>query len=369
LATFFFFAGIILVTALYFTRAKKDKAGKNWIQFFTKGKEAGFSIRELEQIRRLSKDCKIEDPVSIFTSQKQLEICIRSVVNSVRMSGESEDPAIQDFLSRLFDYCKEVGIKNSEKKSSISNSRQISEGQALQVLVTGTGVFKSEVVKNIESYLTISRPSNAKMTSSMAWTGLRISVYFWREDDAGYVFDTEVIDEVFSKGISSLKVEHNDSLFRTQKRRSLRVKIHKPAYVYMAGESDPYKMETAPGLRCKLDDISDTGCAFTVRGQAVTGLRLKVQFALDRIPICIPGTVRSVEYQQGSNISLVRMEADPLPIPVRNHIMCEVFDMLPDEDEDELPFRVTENGEGAPSAAVPQANNGQPNKTPEVLLD
>jgi len=367
LATFFFFAGIILVTALYFTRAKKDKVGKNWIQFFTKGKEAGFSIRELEQLRRLSNNCKLEDPVSIFTSQKHLEQCIRSVVNTVRMSGESEDPAVQDFLSRLFDYCKEVGIKNAEKKSSITNSRQISEGQALQILVTGTGVFKSEVVKNIESYLTISRPTNAKMTSSMQWTGLRISVYFWREDDAGYVFDSEVLDEVFSKGISSLKVEHNDSLFRTQKRRSLRVKIHKPAYVYMVNDADPHRMEKAQGLRCMLDDISDTGCAFTVRGQATTGLRLKVQFALDRVPICIPGTVRSVEYQQGANLSLVRMEADTLPIQVRNHIMCEVFDMLPDEDEDELPFRVTEGAEAGAAPPPAQPSNGPADKLPEAV--
>jgi c-di-GMP-binding flagellar brake protein YcgR len=349
--TFFFFAAIILITAMYFTRAKKENASKNWIQFFAKGKEAGFSLRELEQIRRLSNNCKIQDPVSIFKSQKQLEICIRSVVNTLRMSGESEDPGIQDFLSRLFDYCKEVGIKNSEKKSSITNSRQISEGQTLRILVPGTGVFKSEVVKNIESYLTISRPSNAKMTSSMQWTGLRISVYFWREDDAGYVFDTEVIDEVFSKGISSLKVEHHDALFRTQKRRSLRVKLHKPAFVYMVNDADPHQMEKSPGLRSMLDDISDTGCAFSVRGQATVGLRLKVQFSLDRIPICIPGTVRSVDFHPESNTSLIHMEADPLPIPVRNHIMCEVFDMLPDEDEDELPFRITEDD---PVGAAPQ---------------
>jgi len=56
----------------------------------------------------------------------------------------------------------------------------------------------------------------------------------------------------------------------------------------------------------------------------------------------MPATVRSVEYNQVSNTSLVRMEADPLPIATRNHILCEVFNMLPEDDEDELPFRVLE---------------------------
>ena len=342
MTTFFFIAGVVLLCAFFFTRPKTEKPGGSWFQFFSKGKEAGFSIRELEQIRRLIANCNIEDPVSIFTSLRNLEICIKSVVNEVRMSGESNSPGIQDFLSRLFDYRKQIEMKNAEKKSTITDSRQISEGQALRVLVPGSGVFKSELIKNVGNYLTISRPVNPKISSSMQWNGLKISIYFWREDDAGYVFDTEVIDEVFSRGISSLKVEHNDAMFRTQKRKSLRAKLHKAAFVYMVNDIDPHRMEKAPGLRCMLEDISDKGCAFTVMGQAVAGLRIKVQFSLDKIPICIPGTVRSVDYNEADNTSLIHMEADNLPLAVRNHILCEVFNMLPDDDEDELPLRVME---------------------------
>lgn len=356
---FFIFSAVIIIILFFLSRQKKEKSG-NWLQFFAKGKEAGFSLRELEQLRRVVTNCNIQDPALIFSSQKQLETCIRSIINEIRMSGESNNPGVQDFLSRLFDFCKQLGIKSSEKKSSIVNSRQISEGQSLRILVPGTGVFNSEVVKNVANYITISRPVNAKFTSSMQWHGLRISVYFWREDDAGYVFDTEVTDEVFSKGISSLKIEHNESLFRTQKRKSLRVKLRKPAFVYMVNDNDdPFKMERLPGLRCMLDDISDTGCAFKVLGQASVGLRLKLQFSLDRVPICMPGTVRAVEYQQGNNTSIIRMEADLLPVSTRNHIMCEVFDMLPDDDEDELPFRVLEE----------EVNSGSIRKTTEVMND
>jgi hypothetical protein len=193
----------------------------------------------------------------------------------------------------------------------------------------------------------------------MQWTGVKMSIYFWREDDAGYVFDSEVIDEVFSKGISSLKIEHNESLFRTQKRKSLRVKFNKAAFLYMVREMDnPHRLEKMTGLRCMLDDISDTGCAFKVNGQATSGLRLKVQFSLDRIPLCIPGTVRSVDYNPQANTSLVHMEADPLPIGTRNHILCEVFDLLPEEDEEELPFRVIED-EVSSNAPVEKTGNSE----------
>jgi len=342
LIPFFFFSLVILGAVLYLTRFKKDSSG-GWLQFFSKGKEAGFTIRDMEQLRRLATSCNIPNPVSIFKSQKQMELIIRSMVSSVRTSGEINDWAVQDFLSRLFDYCKKIEMETSDSKTRITNSRQISEGQTLKILVPNTGVFKSEVVKNFGNYLTISRPVGSKSSASMQWYNMKVSVYFWREDDAGYVFDTIVIDEVFSKGISSLKVEHNDSLFRTQKRKSLRIKFTKPAFLYLVKEVDnPHKLEKTAGLRVMLEDISDTGCSFRVSGQASSGLRLKVQFSLGRIPVCMPGTVRAVEYNQEANISLVRMESDPLPIGTRNHILCEVFDLLPEDDEEELPFRVLE---------------------------
>jgi len=336
----------------------KERSG-NWIQFFAKGKEAGFNIKDMEQLRRLVANCQINDPTVIFKSQKQFEVVIRSMVNAVRLSGEQNDPSTQFFLSKLFDYYKKIEMQAIDNKTRITNSRQISEGQSLRVLVAGTGVYKSEVVKNFGNYITISRPMNSKTPSSMQWNGLKISIYFWREDDAGYVFDSEVIDEVFSKGISSLKVEHNDALFRTQKRKSLRVKFHKAAFLYLVHDGDnPHRLEKTAGLRAKMDDISDSGCAFKVLGQAQVGLRLKLQFSLNKAPVCMPGTVRSVDYYQDGNMSLVHMESDNLPFGVRNRILCEVFNMLPEEDEEELPFRVLEEeADGPPAQAAEETKN------------
>jgi len=367
LVPFLAFLVIVLVCAIIFTQTGKERSG-NWIQFFAKGKEAGFNLKDMEQLRKLVSTCHIKDSLSIFKSQKQFEIVIRAMVNTVRLSGEQDVPATQHFLSKLFDYFKKIEMEASESKTRITNSRQISEGQQLRILVAGTGVYKSEVVKNFGNYLTIARPVNAKNASSMQWNGVKISIYFWREDDAGYVFDTDIIDEVFSKGISSLKVEHNDSLFRTQKRKSLRVKFKKPAFLYIVNSNEnPHRLEKSPGLRCMLDDISDTGCAFRVHGQGTVGLRLKVQFSIDKIPICMPATVRAVEYNQDTNCSLVRMEADPLPIATRNHILCEVFDMLPEDDEDELPFRVLE--EETEAAASPPVQGQQTQHVPPGHLD
>ena len=331
---------VSVVVLLVLSVTNKEKA--SWIQFYAKGKDAGFSFREIEMLRKLAVKSNLEDPSSLFFSQIQLDLCIRSLVRNLHLSGGTEDSANQDFLSKLYDYRKKIEMEKPRIKNGISNSRQISDGQHLRVLVEGSGVYKSQTVKNTANYLTISRPATSKLPGSFSWQGSKISVYFWRDEDAGYVFDSSVLDEVFSKGIASLKIAHSESLFRTQKRKSIRLKMHRPAFLYLlVNDEEINKVELDAGLKCFVEDLSDTGCAVTIGGKAQAGLRVKVQFGLNNATMVMGGTVRSVEFKEDLNRSLLHIEADPLPIEVRNQILGEVFGMLP-EDIDELPFRLGE---------------------------
>jgi c-di-GMP-binding flagellar brake protein YcgR len=333
----------IIAFGFYWVSKNKKEGGGNWVHFISTGKEAGFSFKEVEMLRQIAVQCNIEDTSSIFTSQEQLDQCIRALVRNIRMSGESEEQGIQDFLSRLYDYRKKIESESPSPGGGISNSRQVIDGQALKILVVGGGVYRSQVIKNSSQFMTISRPVNQKNTAQVSWQGAKISVYFWRENDAGYVFDSEVIGEVISMGISSLKIAQSDSLFRTQKRRSTRMKMNKQAFLYLIKDNKPsYKLEADPGLRCFLEDLSDTGCAVIVAGKTESGLRVKIQFALDNIPICISGVVRSTSFKADTNRSVLRIEADPMPVEIRNHIFGQMFGASQDDDDD-LPFRVLED--------------------------
>jgi c-di-GMP-binding flagellar brake protein YcgR len=331
-----------------FLRPKKEKSA-SWFQFFAKGKDAGFSFKEIELLRQLAIKSNMEEPASLFWSQNQLDVCIKSLVRSMKISGNEENKSSQDFLAKLYDYRKKIEMEKPKfKNGGIQDSRQISEDQVLRVLVEGVGVFRSYVIKNISPYMTVARPVSIKLPVNFSWQGMRISVYFWRDDDAGYVFDSDVLDEVYSKGHAALKIGHADRLTRTQKRRSIRVKIHKSAFLYLlVGDEEPGKIEVNPGLKCFLEDLSDTGCAVTIGGKATVDLRVKVQFSLDNQAIAVSGTVRSIEFKEETNRSLLHIEADPLPLETRNHILGQVFGMLPEEEAD-LPFRLldeeVENG-------------------------
>ena len=323
----------------YFKGADKGKR-HSWLQFYARGKDAGFSIKEIELLRRLAVKSSLEEPSALFFSQNQLDICIRSLVKGMNHTGGEEDKESHDFLSKLYDFRKKIEMNRPVFKNGIKDSRQISDGQNLRILVKGVGVFKSQIIRNSNQSILISRPVSTKTTQAFSWTGTNISVYFWRLDDAGYVFDTVVEDEVVSKGLSSLKLTHSQSLFRTQKRKSIRLKINKASFLYLvSNEDDAHKLEVDPGLKCYLKDISETGCAVAIGGKAADGMRIKIQFAINNNPVVMPGTVRSVDYSENQDQSLLHVEADALPIETRNLILGEIFGMLPDDEED-LPFRI-----------------------------
>jgi len=343
-----------------------DRNKKGWIQFYAKGKDSGFTFKEIELLQRLAIKSKLEDPTSLFFSNRQLDTCIRDLVKSLRFSGTQNEKANQDFLSKLYDFRQKIEMEKPKVKNGISNSRQISDGQNLRVLAKGCGVFKSQVVKNTSTYLAILKPISDKLPVNFSWVGLKLSVYFWRDEDAGYVFDTTVDDEVYSKGIASLKIAHSDSLFRTQKRKSVRVRKHKAAYLYpVINDEELNKIENEPGVKCFIEDLSDTGCAITIGGRAMTGLRIKAQFYLNNNLICMSGTVRSVDYKEDLNRSILHVEADPLPIEIRNQILGEVFGMSP-EDEEELPFRILGEEAEEMAAEMEMGENGGEYETADV---
>jgi c-di-GMP-binding flagellar brake protein YcgR len=247
------------------------------------------------------------------------------------MASGDADPAKQDFLERLYEYRKKLELEAGSE--GITSSRKIVEDQNLRVVINNSSLYYSKVIKNTYQYLLITRPSNPKIKTSISWTDQRFAIYFWREGDAGYVFDCDVLDEVYIKGTAAIQVSHSDSLFRTQKRKSIRVKTHKSAFLYILKDNEPSnRLEVTPGLKCIVEDLSDTGCSVTIGGKASRGMRVKLQFALHKTPLNMNGIARYVEYNEETNRSLIHIEAEPLRQQTKNSIFGAVFGMLPEND-------------------------------------
>ncbi|AEJ19732.1 flagellar brake protein [Gracilinema caldarium] len=348
-------ATISLIILLTFRSDSKEKY--SWLEFFAKGKDAGFSFGELQLLRKLAISAELEDPTTLFWSEKQLDRCIRELIKKAEVTGASRNQETQDFLSKLYEYRKKIEFEHPRYKKGITSSRSIGETQPIKILIDGMGVYKSQVVANSDRFLTIQKPNIPPQKGYIVWKGKRLAIYFWRKDDAGYVFDSYVLDEAMARGMIVLQIAHSDSLFRTQKRRSIRARTHKPAYLYLPPiEEAPEKIEIKPGLRCIIEDLSDTGCAITIGGKGVEGLRVKVQFEIDNQPVVMNGTVRSVDYDEEKKRSLLHVEAVPLSLTTRNRILAEVFGVKPDNTFDYLFYEDEIKSEKTPVLSMEGTN-------------
>ncbi len=323
-----------------------------WIQFFTKGKESGFSYHEINLLRKVAVENRLENPTSLFWSIKQLDRSIKGTVIKFRSEGSDSDESNISFLSKLFDFRRRVELNLPKYTIGLKTSRKIATGQRVKINLAGVGTFSAAVVENLRRYLALSYPEGPSLPQGFSWKGQKINLYFWRADDAGYVFQSKVLEDFFDQKYPILHIMHSDSLVRSQKRRSVRVETNRPATLYPLKtiDSASEEFETTPGLRCRLSDISEDGAAILVGGRAKVGLVLKIQFEINGSPIVMSGVVKGVTYNEQKNQSILHLQAIPLKPRTRNQVLSYVYNLF-DERSPEIKSVHAQNRQASSSSS------------------
>jgi c-di-GMP-binding flagellar brake protein YcgR len=238
-------------------------------------------------------------------------------------------------MDHVFALRKGIEFEQPRFKYGIRSSRQVGAGQRLRVLVHGIGVFGATVIDNNARYLVVSYPLGQRLPKDWVWKGKKVSIYFWRREDAGYVFDSYVIDDLRIRNVPVLQVSHSEALLRTQKRKSVRARSKIPAYLYLLKriEGAYEKPERVPGLRAMVQDLSEDGAAVAIGGKAKVGLQVKLQFGLDERSVVMSGTVRSVDFDAEANRSVLHVEAVTPSPRMRNAIRAFVYNIREGEDD------------------------------------
>ncbi len=326
---------LFLLLVIVFILMRKAGGGRfPWLQFYTKGKEAGFSFREINLLRRIAVENKLDNPTALFWSIKQLDKSIRGIILKFRSKNMENDEESNYLLSKLFELRKRVEFELPKYKLGLKSTRNIPTHQRLKIMLPGEGPFLSMVVENLHKYMALSYPQGPRMPEGFSWKGQRIGVYFWRKDDAGYYFQTKVLEDFFDRKYPIIHVAHSDKLLRTQKRRSVRVETDLPAALFPLKSIDFANevFEDGKGLRCRLLDISEDGAAVLIGGRAKVGLPIKIQFELSKEPIVMCGIVKGVNFDEKRNRSVLHIEAVPPSAPIRNKILTYVYNLFGERD-------------------------------------
>jgi hypothetical protein len=284
-----------------------------WIRFYARGKASGFTLAELNYLKGISLETKLEDPLSIFWSDKSLDRAIKRISARKRSEGTEKDPEVLDFMAKLYDFRKRVEFERPKTRYGIKSTRSIAPGTKLRVLVERLGVYNSTAFQNTQQALVISLPTGRRLPDGFKWTGKRLSIYFWRAEDAGYVFDTYVMQEGTDGRVPVIHVGHTDTLFRTQKRRSIRAKSRIPAFL--------------------VEDISEDGAAVFIGGRAKPMMNIKLQFRMGDVQVVMSGTAKGVEYDSDKNQSLIHVQAVPPSPRMKNIILSYVYNVFGEDEQ------------------------------------
>jgi c-di-GMP-binding flagellar brake protein YcgR len=314
-----------------------------WIQFYTKGKESGFSFREVGLLRKIAIETQIENPTALFWSIKQLNRSIKEMIVKLRSRDMIDDEESNRLLSKLYDLRKRVEFDLPRYRLGLKSSRDIVPRQRMRVTLPGAGPFATMVIENRAKYIALSRPQGPGLPEGFIWRGQQIGLHFWRAEDAGYFIKTKVINDFINQKYPIIHVSHTDDITRSQQRRSIRVKINLPAAVYpLKSIQEASELEeTAQGLRCRLLDLSEDGACLMVGGRTKAGLPIKIQFELSGRTVVMCGLVKGVSYDQKKNLSQLHVQAVPPSTRTRNYILTYVYNIFGEQEPDKAQSKPT----------------------------
>ncbi len=301
-----------------------------WLQFYMKGRESGFVFHEINLLRRVAIENKIENPTALFWSMKQLDRALKGTIIKYRARSQEQDPEYNHLLSKLFELRKRVEFDQPKYKIGIKSSRKLMPKQALRIMLPGLGPFGAIVVENLSKYMAISRPQGPKLPDGFSWKNQKIGVYLWRAEDAGYFFQTKALEDFIDRKYPIVHIAHSDNLVRTQKRNSLRVDTDMTAELFplKSIDSATETPEQSRGLRCRLADLSEGGAAILIGGKARVGLPVKVQFSLGDALVAISGVVKGITFDDKKNRSLLHLQAAATSATTRNRVLTYVYNLF-----------------------------------------
>ena len=308
-------------------------AFKPRINFFITGLDSGFSITEISMLWNAAELCALEQPTSLFYSLPALTKCMTQISN---MTSSDNSAKNQLLMTKLFNYRTKIQNEADDRKG-MTTTHSLDKGQTLRIILPGKGVFTSEIVGN-GNFLVINVPRQKNLIpfGGEEWVGKVISIYLWRKGDARYVFDTTVTQSGLFLGKSSLFLKHSSNLVRTQKRKAVRVKcqIYGMLYIIKRDKVDINAIETQNGFRCLIEDISESGALIRIGGKGVQNVKIKLQYNIQNKLILMVGVVRTVEFNEDQNQSLLHFECTHIETSMRNEVLKFVYNMMPQNEKE-----------------------------------
>ncbi len=221
---FIFLAGMVLVFSVSayifsYLRKKKRREARNedFERLLVKSR---LHEKEVDLLRQLTKLSCPDDPPMILTSLKVFDRGAKLLKNNLSKMQLGETNTIH-FLNALTILRKKIENLRIGIMPKLNHTSEIKENQRVQILLSPDESFPCYVLNSDKQRLALTVPTQDGNEIKLS-PGTKLKVYFWRNDDAGYSFETEILG-LHEGTISALYVQHSDKISRTQMREYIRI--------------------------------------------------------------------------------------------------------------------------------------------------
>jgi c-di-GMP-binding flagellar brake protein YcgR len=338
------FAIILLIVIIFLVFVLwRLRGGKNrfpWYEFYSRGRKEGFSFKEIGFLRRMTLQNKLEKPQSIFWSTKQLDKCLKPALINISSDVNMTADYKNTMTSKLLDLRTKAEFNLPKYKKRIRDTTAVPQQQKIVLRDTDYGTFVSWVVEVTRKNLVVTMPRGKNELSSLNWKSRRLSVFFWRIDDAGYLFETKVLDQITSEEYPLLYLAHSNNLQRMQKRKDIRLQTRLRArfkpIVYSLVEGDNRAIISQRVHTGNIIDLSASGCCMLAGNMLKKSDRIKIEFKLTPSKkIVALGVILNASKTTDDKVNKYNIMFVKIGPTSRNNILLYVFNIFGDRDEEE----------------------------------
>ena len=325
---------IIASTVPLFLGVRKGLTKVNWVEFYSMGKDAGFSFREINLLRKIAVVNKHQKPSALFWSVDVLDKSLAGIHKLIEQEKDSDEQEYLEYLlKKLYSYRKSVEFQKPRYNRGLETTYDIAINQIVKLKVDVLGIYECSVLENNRNYILVTYPKGPPLPVGFSWRDRTLNVYFWRREDAGYFFQSRIMEGYPDRDFKTLRMSHSEVVLRSQKRKSVRTSCKLPAQLYPVKslKTTSQLPESQPGLRCILQDISEDGAAIMIGGQGKINMCCKLQMELFGKVAVMRGVVRTIDFDRKRNLSVLHIQADDPDEQSRYLILAFVYDIYRNE--------------------------------------
>jgi c-di-GMP-binding flagellar brake protein YcgR len=208
---------VSVLIAIFVHNMQKKKQGKTFSKEFNHlALSVGLSKNDIKDIKDILVKSGISKPYLIFSDANLLEkVILENIASIEKLNLPPEDK--EKRILALFEIKRKIFNHYHSMREGLRSTMEIEANQLLSMKVGSLGKFYTILILNDRKNLICSMPE-IKEPFSLEWKDKPVEIYFWRYNDAGYVFKSTIENVVNNKRLQSLLIAHTTDIKRIQRR-------------------------------------------------------------------------------------------------------------------------------------------------------